>query len=314
MSTILIIDDDSQICAIVGGYLRRHGYKVIFALDGSQGLAAAATQPDLIVCDLDMPGMDGQSLVQTIRRDPQLSEIPVVFLSACTERGRIRQSMNIGGDDFITKPAELSEILEAVTARLSRQRHRRQLVARQLDETVQLFMGIINDLDTSGTYAKWWSEMGESMYGETGMVTQRFHRFTARCAASRRKKANSDFEKTVLVQDSSRQKFLPLSQVRAFVANGEYSIVCWGDGKRFMLRKALRTWTRELPENQFVRVHRSAIVNLAFLDFVEKDGNGNKTVHIHGMNEVFPVSCRAKGAFNRVLKNFDPNPKELALA
>ena len=134
MAKILIIDDDQQICRVLGEFLRRQGHESSFACNGNEGLlAVAASKPDLILCDLEMPGMDGQGVVSTLRQDQRLGEIPVIFLSGCTDRRQIRSSMNLGGDDFITKPAQLPEILEAVNARLAR----RQKQVRQLDQQIE---------------------------------------------------------------------------------------------------------------------------------------------------------------------------------
>ena len=71
-----------------------------------------------------------------------------------------------------------------------------------------------------------------------------------------------------------------------------------------MFRKPLKQWQAELPERQFVRVHRKAIVNLSFLDFVDKDATGRLQVHLREFQEVIPVSQRETAAFNRSLKEF----------
>ena len=73
-----------------------------------------------------------------------------------------------------------------------------------------------------------------------------------------------------------------------------------------MFRKPLKHWELELPPERFVRVHRSAIINLAFLDFVEQDLENKQHIHIKGFKQVIAVSQRAKAAFNRSLKKFRP--------
>ena len=126
MARILIIDDDAHTCQMVGEFLRRQGNEVTSATDGGTGLAmAAAAATDLILCDLDMPGLDGQGVVSALRQDEKLSEIPVIFLSGCTDHEQIRRTMNLGADDFLTKPARLAEILAAVNARLALHRKKR---------------------------------------------------------------------------------------------------------------------------------------------------------------------------------------------
>lgn len=254
MPKILIVDDDQQICSVMGQFLRRQGYEVTVANNGEQGLKdAAAWLPDLILCDLDMPGVDGQGVVSALRQDARLGEIPVIFLSACTDRDQIRKSMNLGGDDFITKPAGLQEILEAIVARL--ERRQKQLLQR-----------------------------GHQSLTET--------------------QAAPPAPATVLIKNQNRQQYLPLSEVKAFMACGEYANIFWGKDQHVLFRKALKQWQAELPPEQFVRVHRQAIVNLLFLDFVEKDAKGKALIHLKDFKEVIPVSEREAANFNRRLKAF----------
>ena len=308
MGKILIIDDDWQIHQLVGGFLRQHGYQIDTASNGGQGLMmAAATQPDLILCDLDMPGMNGQGVVFALRQDDKLGEIPVVFLSGCTERQQIRRSMNLGGDDFITKPAELPEILDAVNARLSRAGQKQRQTTQQVNQAADFIAGIINNLRPAGTDIKWWSGTGDRKFDHPNPIIQRMlqvieNKPLAKIGGTTSPPASA----ALLIKDDKRQKYLQLSEVKAFIASGEYSTVCWGDDRHMMYRKALKQWAKELPPEQFVRVHRSAIINLAFLDYVEKDEAGKRHIHLLGFKDVIPVSQRARPLFNRCLKKFRP--------
>ena len=92
--------------------------------------------------------------------------------------------------------------------------------------------------------------------------------------------------------------------MKVLLAEGEYSRIHWGKGQNMMMRKALKKWQTELSQDQFVRVHRRAIINLAFLEFVDKDANGNPRVHVRDFKGAIPVSHRAKAVFNRSLKSF----------
>src|ERR1700692_2419696 len=109
MPKILIIDDDVQICEALGKFLRRQGHDVVTATDGKMGLTAALENPDLIICDLAMPALNGHGVLAALRQDKRLEQVPFIFLSGSANREQMRQSMNLGGDDFITKPASLTE-------------------------------------------------------------------------------------------------------------------------------------------------------------------------------------------------------------
>jgi DNA-binding response OmpR family regulator len=306
MAKILIIDDDQEICRVVSDGLRRQGYEVVTAPNGDDGLAAAAAvTPDLIICDLDMPGLDGQGVVTALRRDNQLGEIPVIFLSACIERDQIRTSMDLGGDDFITKPAPWPEILAAVKARLARRQRQVQQLDQQLKEAAEVFVGIIHDLNKADPEVRWLAETVEGMAGQQNRIIQRVHHALRSENLPQTKPLTTPQKPfSLLIKDSYRQKLLKLSEVKALIACGEYSDIYWGKDQHMLFRKPLKQWAMELPPDQFIRVHRQAIVNLAFLDFVEKDSGGKSQIHLREIKQLIPVSQRAASTFNRCLKLF----------
>ena len=298
MAKILIIDDDSQVCSLVGEFLSRHGHEVATAPNGDRGLKTAAIlKPDLVLCDLDMPGLDGHDVVSIMRRDEHQGEIPIIFLSACTEHGRIRRSMNLGADDFITKTAPLEDILEAVTAKLQRHDKQRQRLDRQVEKAAEIFVGIIHDLNNQAPEVMWLAQTASGMVGEQNQIIQRVRKTLNTNGASGR-------PASVMIKNNNRSEFLKLSEVKAFLADGEYSNICWGRDQHMMFRKPLKQWQMELPADQFVRVHRHAIINLKFIDFVEKDPEGKQQIHLRDFTQMIPVSQRGTPVFNRCMKKF----------
>lgn len=303
MAKILIIDDDQEICRVIGNGLRRQGFEVATASNGDEGLTAArAILPDLILCDLDMPGLDGQEVVTALRQDGQMGEIPVIFLSACVERDQIRRSMNLGGDDFITKPAPWPEILAAINARLARRQKQVQQLDHQVEEAAEVFIGIINDLKIAAPEVHWFAA---STGHEKNEIIQRVRQsLNAAVSPNTGAPPAGSRSNSLLVKDNHRQRLLKLSEVKALMACGEYSDIHWGKDQHMMFRKSLKQWEVELPSEQFIRVHRQAIVNLAFLDFVERDSEGKSQIHLRELNQVIPVSQRETPVFNRRLKLF----------
>jgi CheY-like chemotaxis protein len=299
---ILIIDDDPQVGKALDAFLKRHGFSIELASGGKQGFMMALRQlPDLIICDLNMPDIDGRSVVRMLRQQVELSKIPVVYLSGSSERNIIRQCMNLGGDDYITKPADPQEILETINARLARGEQQQKLSDKQMQETVKMFLGIINDLDPAGTYAHW-SNKPEGG-GHFDLEQFKTVMATQPNASQPQSKVLPPDEK-LLVKNNDRQEFIQLSQVRAILANAEYSTVCWEPNRHAMFRKAIRTWDKELPSARFIRIHRSTIINLDFLDHVAKTGDGSRLVYIKGFPKPFPVSQRARATFNKAMKHF----------
>jgi two-component system sensor histidine kinase/response regulator len=121
MKTILLLDDDDNIRSTFGLALRHSGYRVIEASSGEEGLRLAAKHlPDLILSDISMPGKGGEDVLKSIREHPELSSKQVVLMTGQTHIVTPRRGMELGADDFLTKPISLQELLHCVEARLKR--------------------------------------------------------------------------------------------------------------------------------------------------------------------------------------------------
>jgi len=121
MNTILIIEDQPDMLANLVTILRMENYVVLTALTGRQGLAMAIEEkPDLIICDVMMPEMDGHQVLQALRENSTVAATPFIFLTAKGEVRDLRRGMNLGADDYLTKPVTATDMLAAVEARLRR--------------------------------------------------------------------------------------------------------------------------------------------------------------------------------------------------
>jgi two-component system, sensor histidine kinase and response regulator len=122
MQTILIIEDEPFIRANIAQILGFHDYATLEAEDGMRGVQMAREHlPDLIVCDIMMPEMDGYEVLSTLRGDSITANIPFIFLTAVADRGNMRRGMELGADDYVTKPFEMKELVNAVASRLEKQ-------------------------------------------------------------------------------------------------------------------------------------------------------------------------------------------------
>lgn len=121
MKRILVIEDDPVLRENIAELLSLAQYEVITASDGEKGVNTAKQQiPDVIVCDIMMPELDGYGVLEVLSNSEATKQIPFIFLSAKTERRDIRKGMDLGADDYITKPFEESELLGAIKSRLAR--------------------------------------------------------------------------------------------------------------------------------------------------------------------------------------------------
>lgn len=134
-ATILVIEDDPVQRLAVVGILQRVGYRVLWAVDGEQGLdMARQSAPDLIVCDVVMPGMNGYQLLTTMRAEAGLAEVPVIMLTSMSERAQVRVGMTSGADDYLAKPLNAGELRDAVAALLTRRKARREEIVGDIKD------------------------------------------------------------------------------------------------------------------------------------------------------------------------------------
>jgi len=121
MKKILLIEDNKEIRENTAEILELANYRVFTAENGKIGVEVALKEnPDLIICDIMMPVLDGYGVLHLINKNPQIQHTPFIFLSAKTEKGDIRKGMSLGADDYITKPFDGTELLDAVEGRLKK--------------------------------------------------------------------------------------------------------------------------------------------------------------------------------------------------
>ncbi|MEO8773721.1 MAG: response regulator [Gelidibacter sp.] len=121
MKKVLLIEDDAVLRENTAELLELLSYQVITAANGKIGVEKAIHQhPDIIVCDIMMPVLDGYDVLEALSNDAQTKYIPFIFLSAKTERQDVRKGMNLGADDYIEKPFSESELVSAIESRLAK--------------------------------------------------------------------------------------------------------------------------------------------------------------------------------------------------
>ena len=121
MRSILLIEDNDELRENTAEILELANYKVTSAENGKVGIQAALEKkPDLIICDVMMPELDGYGVLHLINKNPELSGIPFIFLTAKSERSDLRKGMEMGADDYITKPFTDIELLNAIESRFKK--------------------------------------------------------------------------------------------------------------------------------------------------------------------------------------------------
>jgi DNA-binding NarL/FixJ family response regulator len=121
MKKIMVIEDEPEMRRNITTLLRFKGYEPIAAHNGRVGVEMVRReQPDLILCDVMMPELDGYGVLRALREDAKLALIPFIFLTAKGEKDDLRSGMNLGADDYLTKPVANNDLVQAIEARLRR--------------------------------------------------------------------------------------------------------------------------------------------------------------------------------------------------
>jgi CheY-like chemotaxis protein len=139
MALIVVMEDDAGTRMLITSVLKKDGHEVLAAEDGAQGLALVRAQsPDLVISDVQMPGMNGFDMLAAMRQVAALAPIPVILLTSLQERAHMRIGMTAGADDYITKPFRAAELRQAVAAQLNRRAVRATLQAQAVDTAVNI--------------------------------------------------------------------------------------------------------------------------------------------------------------------------------
>ena len=121
MKKILVIEDEPEMRRNIIALLRYYDYEPAAAENGKQGVEAARRErPDLILCDVMMPELDGYGVLQALQTDTALARIPFIFLTAKGEKDDLRSGMNLGADDYLTKPVGNADLIQAIETRMRR--------------------------------------------------------------------------------------------------------------------------------------------------------------------------------------------------
>jgi two-component system sensor histidine kinase/response regulator len=135
MARVLLIDDDDALRELHAELLGAAGHQTMEAGTGATGIEAIRSKrPDLVICDVSMPGMDGYAVLAAVRADPHLASTPFLFLTGLDARHHFRAAMSLGADDYLAKPVRQEDLVAAVEARLVRRATERRESERRVAE------------------------------------------------------------------------------------------------------------------------------------------------------------------------------------
>jgi len=250
MKKILIIEDDKGINESLCDILELSGYHTLSANDGKEGYNKILSEkPDLVICDINMPELNGFELLGAINQRLSGELLPVfIFLTAKVENQDIRQGMNLGADDYVTKPFDLNELLEIIKMRL--EKREKVLSAKGEGE---------NNVPSETTI--------------TSKIIQGFNK--------------------IAIPSSDGLEMVQFSDVVRCEADRAYCQFYLANKTKLMVSKPLKEFEESLVANDFMKVHKSHIVNL---NHVVKYVRGTNGYLVMTDNSSVPVSSRRKEA------------------
>ena len=230
---ILVIEDDDIIRDNLISLLELKDYDARSAENGKEGIDKAFTfKPDLILCDIMMPDINGFEVLDVLSRESDFRRIPFLYLTALSENTNFIKGMNLGAEDYITKPYDTEKLLAIIKNRLDK-------------------YDFINSLDKKSNSAS-----------ET-----------------------KELEK-VLIKFGNKTFPLELNKVVYLRAERQYSYVFTSTPKKFVIKKSLREWESLLPKINFIRIHRSFIVNIDHINRIEKNYTNHYSIKLNGYDNI----------------------------
>ncbi len=185
MSKILVIEDEDAVRENIIELLIEEGYEVVGAGDGEEGVVQIWTQiPDLIICDILMPKLDGYGVLAKINQDVRLTSIPFLFLTAKVGRDDLRRGMGLGADDYITKPFTRSELLQAISVRLGKMQKLESIAQKKVIDLQKNLAGnfpheLLTPLSVTLGYSELLDQNSEDLSKEEiRLISQDIHRLS----------------------------------------------------------------------------------------------------------------------------------------
>ncbi len=251
MVKILIIEDEKPLLENLQMLVKEFGYDVHIAANGLEGIRAAKeVLPDLIICDIMMPEVDGYEVFKELSQHNETESIPFIFLTAKSEVNDIRQGLSLGADDYVLKPYKAAELINTIRLRLSKKNK------------------IINDT--------------------------RLH------LAPVSNQVQKTFPDYIFIKQDKSTEIIKPDDIVFIRSDDQYCKVNLSSGKVLFTRKLLKEFETLLPINYFIRISRSIIINIGFIEKIEDWFNQSYRIKLSFNNIEFISSRR----YSQKLKEF----------
>lgn len=245
MKKILVVEDEDIIRKMVIDILTRNGYKPVGAENGKAGIDMAFSEmPDMIICDVMMPGADGYEVLKKLQKNKSTASIPFIFITAKADRLEVRKGMESGADDYITKPFTDDELVRAIKIQFRKAAYKYSAQKKKHERVESL--------------------QSRKRLSETGHI---------------------------FLDVNKEPQLMKISSLIYITSLGDYSKIFTENG-RIIVRRSMKNWERILPDSTFIRIHRSTIINMDYIEKIEKWFNRAYKLYLKGTHEPFIISRR----------------------
>ncbi|MCK6604842.1 MAG: LytTR family DNA-binding domain-containing protein [Ignavibacteriaceae bacterium] len=252
--SILIVEDDTNLRENISEYLSLKGYNVFTSSEIKSSIKILNENDiDLILCDINLGQESGYDLSRYVSVSRVRNQPGFVFISAMADRNSVRKGMDIGADDYLTKPFSMEELINLVNGQLIKRSRRMQPA-------------------------------------ENGTAPP----------DSEKQFASGDI---IFIESAKKAKFQKIEDILLIKSSRDYSIIRTCDGDVMSLRKSLSSWENELPEDTFIRINRSLIVNIKQIISIEKGSSYTYVVKMRNYDETLSISQRFSKRLREMYRN-----------
>ncbi|MDP4197005.1 MAG: response regulator [Bacteroidota bacterium] len=259
MKKILIIDKDEDFKTCFSKYLEEMGYTVWTEENGTKGIKLAKEiLPDLILCEVLLPEIDGYTVLTELSKYPETSQIPFILTSAEKKSmSDLRYAMNMGADDYLIKPIDTDELLKVVNIRMDK-----------------------------------YEKIGK------GEQQSKVKSKETKNKAPRRRLTEDDH---ILIMVNNRPELIKVREIIYVLAINDFSKVYLQQKKVNITQKLLKEWECILPEDIFIRIHRSIIINLNYVQKMERWQNHSFKIYLKDIAQPLISSRRYTTKLRKIL-------------
>ncbi|HMT10607.1 MAG TPA: response regulator [Ignavibacteria bacterium] len=252
---VLVVEDNEEVRFLVKEVLKQEQYAVTDASDGQKALEIALGENfDIIVCDVQMPKMNGFDFLRILSKQTNSHRPNFIFLTGKNERKDMRTGMELGADDFITKPFKPEELTNAVKAQLRKRENLKAAVYND-DSLLNSIKSLVNP-------------------------------------SIRPNNKSLNGNEKIFITTEAYNGFLSIEELTAINSVKDYTKLLMKDGTVHFVRKPIKTWEEKLPPADFVRIHRQTIININHIKKVDKWFNYSFKISMSTTDKVFYSSQR----------------------